>query len=121
MAKSTRQYVFDGMEFMREGLRKVGAPEDLVINTHVCRGNYHSTYAFEGGYDPVYANEDLDRVLPVDGVKEMVKAGEIGSLHDYWYATVGNGTSVANSKKFATDIAEQLLADHVEGVILTST
>ena len=22
-----------------------GAPEDLVINTHVCRGNYHSTYA----------------------------------------------------------------------------
>ncbi len=74
-----------------------------------------------GGYDPVYANEDLDRVLPVDVVKEMVAAGEIGSLHDYWYATVGNGTSVANSKKFAADIAEQLLADHVEGVILTST
>ena len=74
-----------------------------------------------GGYDPVYANEDLDRVLPVDVVKEMVAAGEIGSLHDYWYATVGNGTSVANAKKFAADIAEQLLADHVEGVILTST
>ncbi len=74
-----------------------------------------------GGYDPVYANEDLDRVLPVDVVKEMVKAGEIGSLHDYWYATVGNGTSVANSKKFAAEIAEQLLADHVEGVLLTST
>ena len=33
-----------------------GAPEDLVINTHVCRGNYHSTYAFEGGYDPVAPN-----------------------------------------------------------------
>ena len=30
-----------------------GAPADLVLNTHVCRGNYHSTYAFEGGYDPV--------------------------------------------------------------------
>ena len=41
-----------------------GAPEDLVINTHVCRGNYHSTYAFEGGYDPIapylFANEDVD-------------------------------------------------------------
>ena len=24
-----------------------GKPDDLVINTHVCRGNYHSTYAFE--------------------------------------------------------------------------
>lgn len=30
-----------------------GAPEDLVINTHVCRGNYHSTWATEGGYNEV--------------------------------------------------------------------
>ena len=74
-----------------------------------------------GGYDPVYANIDLDRVLPVDVVKEMVKAGEIGSLHDYWYATVGNGTAVASSKKYAAAIAEDLLADKVDGVILTST
>ena len=74
-----------------------------------------------GGYDPVYANIDLDRVLPVDVIKEMVAAGEIGSLHDYWYSTVGNGTSVANSKAFATAIAQDLLADNVDGVILTST
>ena len=41
-----------------------GKPADLVVNTHVCRGNYHSTYAFEGGYDPVapylFANEDVN-------------------------------------------------------------
>ena len=74
-----------------------------------------------GGYDPVYANLDLDRVLPVDVLKEMLAAGEIGSLHDYWYATVGNGTAVANAKRFAAEIAGQLLADNVEGVILTST
>ena len=40
-----------------------GKPDDLVVNTHVCRGNYHSTYAFEGGYDPVapylFAKEDV--------------------------------------------------------------
>lgn len=74
-----------------------------------------------GGYDPVYANLDLDRVLPVDVLKEMEKAGEIGSLHEYWYATVGNGTSVANSKKYAAEIAQDLIAAHVSGVILTST
>ncbi|MCH3995259.1 MAG: 5-methyltetrahydropteroyltriglutamate--homocysteine S-methyltransferase [Prevotella sp.] len=28
-------------------------PEDLVINTHVCRGNYHSTWAASGGYEPI--------------------------------------------------------------------
>ena len=41
-----------------------GKPADLAITTHVCRGNYHSTYAFEGGYDPVapylFAHEDVD-------------------------------------------------------------
>lgn len=30
-----------------------GIPEDLVINTHVCRGNYHSTYFSSGAYDSV--------------------------------------------------------------------
>ena len=29
------------------------APEDLVINTHVCRGNYHSTFFSSGAYDSV--------------------------------------------------------------------
>mgnify|MGYP000943970351 FL=1 len=28
-------------------------PEDLVVNTHICRGNYHSTWASAGGYDAV--------------------------------------------------------------------
>ena len=41
-----------------------GAPEDLVINTHVCRGNFHSTYANSGAYDPVadilFGEENVD-------------------------------------------------------------
>ena len=74
-----------------------------------------------GGYDPVYANEDLDRILPVDVIKDMLSHGMIGSLHDYYYSTVGNGTSVSNSKVFANAIAKDLLADNVSAVILTST
>lgn len=31
----------------------VNAPKDMIINTHVCRGNFHSTYASEGAYDSV--------------------------------------------------------------------
>ncbi len=34
-----------------------------------------------GGYDPVYANEDADRVLPVDVLREMEKEGKIGKLY----------------------------------------
>ncbi|HBF38260.1 MAG TPA: 5-methyltetrahydropteroyltriglutamate--homocysteine methyltransferase [Firmicutes bacterium] len=28
-------------------------PADLTVTTHVCRGNYHSTWATSGGYEPV--------------------------------------------------------------------
>lgn len=28
-------------------------PADLTVNTHVCRGNYHSMWATSGGYGPV--------------------------------------------------------------------
>ena len=74
-----------------------------------------------GGYDPVYANQDPNRVLPLDIVREMEKEGVIGSLHDYFYTTVGNGTAVANAKKYAAEIAQKLVADGVDAVILTST
>ncbi len=30
-----------------------GLPEDLKLATHICRGNFKSTYLFEGGYEPI--------------------------------------------------------------------
>ena len=74
-----------------------------------------------GGYDPVYANQDADRVLPLDIIREFLKEGRIGSLHKYFYTTVGNGTSVANASKYAKEIGKKLIDDHVDAVILTST
>ncbi len=74
-----------------------------------------------GGYDPTYANIDADRVLPVDVLRDLEKEGVIGELHRYYYATVGNGTSVANAKKFAATFAQELVKDGVQAVILTST
>lgn len=74
-----------------------------------------------GGYDPVYANEDADRVLPVDVLRDMEKEGKIGSLHHLFYTTVGNGTAVASAKKFADEYAPKLKEAGVDAVILTST
>ncbi len=74
-----------------------------------------------GGHDPVYANEDPDRVIPVDVLRVLEKEGKIGSLHRYYYSTVGNGTAVASSKKFGEFAASELIADGVDAVILTST
>ncbi len=74
-----------------------------------------------GGYDPVYANEDSDRVLPVDVLRDLEKEGKIGELHRYFYTTTGNGTAVASSKAYAAEYAKELVDDGVEAVILTST
>src|SRR5262249_45152739 len=30
-----------------------GKPADMVVTTHVCRGNFRSTWISEGGYEPV--------------------------------------------------------------------
>ncbi len=73
-----------------------------------------------GGYDATYANADPNRVLPVDVLRDLEKESKI-ELHEKYYATVGNGTSVGNSKKFGQEIAKRLLADGVQAVILTST
>ncbi len=86
--------------------------DDLTEETHETA---------HGGYDPSYANQDADRVIPVDILREFEKEGKIGSLHRYFYTTVGNGTSVANSKGFAEEFSKELLADGVDAVILTST
>ena len=74
-----------------------------------------------GGYDPVYANADPNRVLPVDVLRDMEREGKIGKLHEMFYTTVGNGTSVANAKKFAAEYAQKLLKAGVHAVIMTST
>lgn len=74
-----------------------------------------------GGYDPTFANADPNRVLPLDAVRALEAEGAIGSLHEYYYATVGNATSVAKAREFGRQIAGELLAAGVQAVILTST
>ena len=41
-----------------------GRPADLLVASHICRGNYHSTWFNSGAYDPVadwvFARENVD-------------------------------------------------------------
>jgi glycine reductase complex component B subunit gamma len=74
-----------------------------------------------GGHDPVYANLDADRVIPVDVLRDMEKEGKIGKLHRYFYSTVGNGTAVASAKAYSEEFSKEMKEDGVDAVILTST
>jgi len=73
-----------------------------------------------GGYDPVYATEDPDRVLPLDALRQLEREGAIGKLYNKYYATVGNTTAVKNAKKYAEAIAQDMLQHGVQAAILTS-
>lgn len=91
---------------------------DITGVTDLLEGKYQTAH---GGYDQTYANIDADRVLPVDVMRDLEKEGRIGSLHNLFYTTVGNGTAVANSKKFGLEIGKRLRDAGVQAVILTST
>lgn len=81
-------------------------------------GEYESVHA---GYDPVYANENPNRILPLDLLRELEKKGEIGSLYEYYFVTTGNSTSVSDATRMGKEIAKELKNAEVNGVIMTST
>lgn len=89
-----------------------------VANRDSLVGEY---YTIHGGYDPVYANEDPNRIAPLDILKELEKEDQIGKVYEFFYTTTGTGTSVANSVKFGQEIGQELKDAGVDGVILTST
>lgn len=91
---------------------------DIGTVTDLRRGEYQTVH---GGYDQTYANQDPDRVLPVDVLRDLEKEGRIGSLHPLFYSTVGNGTAVAKAKAFGIEIGKRLKDAQVQAVILTST
>ena len=91
---------------------------DISGVTDLQAGSYQTAH---GGYDQTYANQDPDRVLPVDVLRDLEKEGRIGKLHHLYYATVGNGTAVSNARKWGAEIGEKLRAANVQAVILTST
>lgn len=91
---------------------------DIEGVTNLTADKYQTAH---GGYDQTYANQDPDRVLPVDVLRDMEKEGKIGKLYNHYYATVGNGTAVSNAKKWGDEIGHKLREANVQAVILTST
>jgi len=74
-----------------------------------------------GGYDSTWAREDPNRVVPLDALRSLEGEHLFAKLHDFYYVTVGVGTAVNNARRFGEEIARELHAADVQGVILTAT
>ena len=73
------------------------------------------------GYDSVFVREDPHRLMPIDVMRDLEKEGLIGKLHETFYSTAGVANIVETMKNMGQTIAEELKAEGVTGVLLTST
>ena len=81
-------------------------------------GEFESVH---GGFDVTLANEDPNRLVPLDTVTALAAEGRVGRIHDSFYTTTGNGTPVASATRFGREIAAELRDAGVEAVLLSGT
>lgn len=90
-----------------------------IADTDRLEGGVYKT--IHAGFDPAAADADPNVITPVDALKELEKEGVYGSLHPYFYTTVGTGTTQAEAQRMAREIVPYLQEDHVDAVIMVST
>lgn len=73
------------------------------------------------GYFSVDVLEDVNRLVPIDILRELVREGEIGSIYPLYLCTSGNATVAKKCQIMGEGMAKKLSGDEVDAVILTST
>jgi betaine reductase len=91
---------------------------DLDGEETLSSARYESVH---GGFDVTLANEDPNRLVPLDAARALVREGRIGRLHEAFYTTTGNGTPVVTATRFGREIAAELRAAGVGAVLLSGT
>ena len=83
-----------------------------------------STDTFEvyhKGYDTQFVNNDPNRLVPLDELRQLEQEQIIGHLFETVYSTAGLGMTLTNARRLGHDIGQQLKQAGVQAVILTST
>ncbi len=73
------------------------------------------------GFDPAAANDDPNVIVPLDAMRAYEKEGVIGRLHNFFYSTVGAGTTEAEARRMAREMIPFFKEDHVDAIIMGST
>jgi glycine reductase len=73
------------------------------------------------GFDTTFVNEDPNRLLPVDVMKELEAKGAFKKLFPVFFVTTGVATTIENARRIGKEMAGELVSKEISGVILTST
>jgi glycine reductase len=74
-----------------------------------------------GGYDAQFVRQDPDRLVPLDVMRELERAGVVGKLHDEFFSTSGLANPLSNTRRMGREMAERVKQLGIDAVILTST
>ncbi|MEG0721129.1 MAG: glycine/betaine/sarcosine/D-proline family reductase selenoprotein B, partial [Lachnospiraceae bacterium] len=83
---------------------------DISHTDDLKAGVYKTIHA---GFDPSAADADPDVITPIDALREYESQGKFAKLHDYFYSTVGTGTTQAEAERMASEMVPYLKEDQV--------
>jgi glycine reductase len=89
-----------------EGLDRLSAPDFKTIHA---------------GYDPEQADKNPNVVAPLDAIRELQRQGKLGAVDEYFYTTVGTGTTQGEASRMGREIVAELHQRDVEAVIFVAT
>lgn len=90
---------------------------DLTGLDDLTQENYETVH---GGFDTSKANEDPDRLVPLDAARILENQGRI-KLHPFLYSTTGNVGSIKAMTDIGTEIAADLISSGVQAAIVGAT
>jgi len=113
------------------GLVPTGNPDRLESS----RGSKYFKYSLQGrddlkqgefqamhtGYDTSTVDQDPDRIVPLDAMRELEKNHRIKKLHDHYFVTTGTGAMPSKMAELGAGIADELVASGINAVLLTAT
>jgi glycine reductase len=82
------------------------------------RGEFEARHT---GYDTSTVDQDPDRIVPLDAMRELEKARRFKKLHDLYFVTTGTGAMPSKMAELGAGIADELVGSGINGVILTAT
>jgi glycine reductase complex component B subunit gamma len=75
-----------------------------------------------GGFSTVILNnKNPNYAMPLSIVRALESQDVIKGVYPFFFSTTGNGTAVGAAKRMGTDIARELAAHRVDGVLLVAT
>lgn len=77
--------------------------------------------AFHSGYFNQHSSTNPNYIAPLSYLSDLRDAGVIGSVHETIYSLVGVGTGVEVAREYGAEIADQMVAEEVDGCLLVAT